>query len=181
MSDQESNDDHHGDAPKHQTVKVKVGDWEADIDVEIAPLIEHLWIAGLFTCNSCQEIRPGIAWIEFCSCEDAAYFLDIVAAEFSEEVHSLYNRVFHNWEPSDSDLQGKWEFDVHPQDSSVSWIECPHCNVLQGTQERPTESWFSISVRFPRSDISVLKQRVRGYNEDAEVDVALLEDSGEQT
>ena len=79
--------------PKHKTVHVKVGLFEAEIDEEIAPLIEEIWKAGMGTTNSCQENQPDVAWIEFYSSIDAAEFLDVVAGEYSDEFDSLYNRI----------------------------------------------------------------------------------------
>lgn len=33
----------------HPTVEVRVGNQVADIDVEIAPLVEQIWLAGIKT------------------------------------------------------------------------------------------------------------------------------------
>ena len=149
--------------PEHKTVHVKVGDFEADIDEELAPLIEEIWKMDFPTVNSCQENQPGVAWIEFFSSVDAAEFLDVVAGEYSDESDSLYNRIRGEWDGTSGPVQGKWKFDIHPVDMSIrQWYVDEGC-----IDEEPTgapEFLFHVSIRFPRTDIDVLLQRMREFN-----------------
>src|SRR4051812_1833359 len=79
----------------HKQVRVKVGDWEADIDEELAPLIEELWEANIETSTSCQESRPGFASIEFDSMDDLCAFMNIVGEYGPPDEDNLYSRM--NW------------------------------------------------------------------------------------
>jgi hypothetical protein len=36
-----------------------------EVDEGLAPLLKAIWDLGIMTCNSCQENKPGIMWIEF--------------------------------------------------------------------------------------------------------------------
>ena len=61
-----------------------------DVDAEMAPLLRALWDKGIMTCNSCQEIEPGIMWIEFYSAEDVEAFVTLlVVALETAQVSSL--------------------------------------------------------------------------------------------
>jgi hypothetical protein len=61
----------------HETVKVKVGKWKADIDVLLAPLIEAIWKIGIYTYQCCQESHAGLAEIEFPGTAEVEQFLQI--------------------------------------------------------------------------------------------------------
>src|SRR5690242_20210074 len=54
-----------GRPTKHNQVHLKWGVMEGDIDEDLVPLILSLWQYGIRTVASCQENRPGIAWVEF--------------------------------------------------------------------------------------------------------------------
>ncbi len=50
----------------HSTIHLKVGEMEADIDVEMAPIIKILWERGIKTNYCCQDINnEGRAHIAF--------------------------------------------------------------------------------------------------------------------
>lgn len=140
----------------HKQVKVRVGEWEADVDEELAPLIEQLWKAGIATVLSCQENRPGVAWIMFLMAEDLSTFLDIVA-EYDPDEASLYRRI-----SLASDLEECWEYDLRPQDAAL------HEEFLGGGVEEWHEGeacfYFNVSVRFPRTDLPTLLQRMMWHN-----------------
>ncbi len=148
---------------KHKTVRVQVGSFEADIDEEIAPLIEEIWRADLYTINSCQENRPGIMWIQFMSADEAAAFLDIVAGSYSYELDSLYNRIRLMWDTDTGPVEGSWEYAISPFDIAVD-----DRIVDEYIDEEPTgppQFVFNVSIRFPRSDVPILVQRLRAFNE----------------
>lgn len=149
---------------RHPTVLLRIGEQEAEIDVEIAPLIEQIWTAGIETTNSCQENQPGMAWIEFLTAIDAADFLNAVAGEYSNEFDSLYNRIAHGWEPLASRPVGWCEYSLHPWDASVEqkWV---NEDEIDEAPTGPPEFVFSVSVRFPRTDIPLLIERMRASNE----------------
>lgn len=60
---------------RHRQVRVTRGDWVADVDELLAPLIRGLWSAGIETVMSCQDFvdggRPGFAVVGFARIEDA--------------------------------------------------------------------------------------------------------------
>ena len=77
---------------RHPAVTVTVGEWGAEIDLQIAPLIRELWIAGIDTLMSCQEVSPGIAWIDFPDVHELLRFLDLVTW-YEDGIDTFYNRV----------------------------------------------------------------------------------------
>jgi hypothetical protein len=150
----------------HETVYVQFGDMEADIDVGIAPLIEEVWRAGIMTGLSCQEIRPGKARIVFLTAEDAETFLNIVVGEYSHDYDSLYNRIRQAWSTGDEDKDSWWDFATGADDESIEDDDLP-----DGSGEEwsigPPQFKFSISIRFPVTDIPVLLERMKVHNETA--------------
>jgi len=82
----------------HETVELKRSGRTFNIDKGIAPLIELIWKFDLWTLNSCQENRPGIAWIQFAHVQDAETFMALAVdhrgSEKSEDYYnSLYSRI----------------------------------------------------------------------------------------
>lgn len=144
---------------EHPTVEVSVGEWSEQIDVEIAPLIEQIWRSGIETTNSCQENPTGRVWIEFLTAFDAADFLDAVVGGFSQNPNSMYARI-----RQDSEEKERWEYSVHPRDASLEqvWLSDDE---MQEVPTGPPEFVFSHSIRFPKSDLPLVIERMRGFNE----------------
>ncbi|MDA0836118.1 MAG: hypothetical protein O3A29_22835 [Planctomycetota bacterium] len=113
--------------------------------------------------NSCQENRPGIAWIQFFDVLDATEFLNIVAGEYDGNFQSLYNRIRQAWEPTDQPVQGIWEFDLRPTDLSVRQSKVDE-NTLDEEADGPPDFLFHVSVRFPQTDIPILLRRMQNHN-----------------
>lgn len=59
-----------------------------EVDAGIAPLLLVLWDAEILTCNSCEENKPGIVWIEFYSASDAEKLLLSIIKSLGEQIHS---------------------------------------------------------------------------------------------
>ena len=72
----------------HETVKVKLGEEQWDIDVKLAPLIPLLWAAGIRTEQCCQEVHPGLAYIEFPGAAEAEGFLCMAQRRYQVEVET---------------------------------------------------------------------------------------------
>ena len=122
---------------------------EVQVDEELAPLIRALWLAAIPTVMSCQENKPGWAWIMFPSSAVTEGFLDIVAPP-EEEIGTLSERARHRWDRRlfDSKLKGDetgeayWTYDSYDRGSAVL-----------------------MSVRFPRSDLAIIEKRMKSHNE----------------
>ena len=150
---------------EHKTVLVRWGDEEAWIDEEIASLIRELWKAGIFTMNSCQENRPGWVWIQFAHATGAEAFLSIVA-RYEKGACTFYNRIRQAWAPKEGDLEGEWEYDVHPMDMAVEEILVDD-EYIEEFCTGPSDFIFTFSIRFPRTDLPVILKRVRRHNKKA--------------
>lgn len=142
----------------HPTKLVAVGDQQAEIDVELAPLIEQMWRAGISTMMCCQETASGLAWIEFDSIDDLMRFLNLVIW-YEPEPESLYARV--NWQRTGGDQPGCWEFQFNLID------------VLEDQQEQTDDGFAdfipTIGVYFPKYDIQELCERIEEFTDDEKV------------
>ncbi len=148
-------------APRHNQQLISWGGQEAEVDEELAPLILGLWKRGIVTVNSCQENQPGIAWIEFLTAEDAAVFLNLVA-QYAEGADTLYNRINHRWDSIDENKPFSapfWKYDVHPFDAGIV-EELIDEGTLSEEHLGVNEFYFSVSIRFPRTDLPRILERV---------------------
>jgi hypothetical protein len=132
---------------QHPQVQIKHGSWSADVDEEIAPLILACWRADIATSNSCQENQPGIAWIEFPTALDAEHFTTTVV----RDIDDLYWRAFPN-----DDGEVHWEWAAVPGDLGEELNEVTHEIERIG----PPDILIAVSVRFPRSDIPLLTEKL---------------------
>ncbi len=155
-------------ATKHKQVRVRVGEFEADVDEELAPLIEQMARAGIRTIMAGQENRPGIAWIMFSDESDLCGFLNIVA-EYDPEEGGLYRRA------SLCDDEGKWEYSVLPHDLSLE-EEVTEDDFIEESHDGQVCFTFMPSVRFPRTDLPILLDRMVRHNRDHEAEEMFLED-----
>jgi hypothetical protein len=93
----------------HEQVSIMWQDRQAEVDEELVPLILALWKLDIDTCNSCQENRPGIAWIEFLTSMDAEAFLKIVAPyPDHKDLHTVNGAQFVGEVPFWETLYGRW-------------------------------------------------------------------------
>ncbi len=102
--------------PHHRQVTVQVGDWQAEIDEGIAPLIQEIWRAGIETFMSCQQDFHGWIWIQFADVKNAVAFLNVVAPyeEATEGPDTLYSRM-HHWFPNHGPISN-WLYELDVQD-----------------------------------------------------------------
>ncbi|MGA9098572.1 MAG: hypothetical protein WB392_06530 [Methanotrichaceae archaeon] len=118
-----------------------------EVDEGIAPLLKAIWNLGIATCNSCQENKPGVIWIEFLRAEDAEIFLTHVASGL-DPVNSpaadnwLYPRIIGQNEG--------WQYSAHPHDSR-EYIDEENGTLELNASERCGIA-LSISIRFPVKD-----------------------------
>ncbi len=122
-----------------------------EVDEGIAPLLKTIWDLGIITCNSCQENKPGLIWIEFLQAEDAEAFLTRVISGLDpvnspEANNQLYPRITGQNEG--------WQYSAHPHDFRE------HINEKNGTVELSASETcgitLSISIRFPVEDYEKL-------------------------
>ncbi len=134
----------------HKQVKISHEDWEEEVDEEIAPLILALWKKDIFTYMSCQENGEGTVWILFASFIGAEEFMNIVCDKYDEEPESLYQRISGNYSYDEDD--GEWSFTPHVEDFSLSYKTNKDDTIEEVHKGKPDFN-FSVSVRFPRSDL----------------------------
>ena len=144
----------------HKQTHIKYKDMDADVDELIAPLILELWKAEIYTTLSCQNNMRKI-WIQFMTAGDAEDFLNIVGAKYEQTLGSLYNRIIWNRIPENSrgKLHKYWDFEAFAEDWSLVQKD-------NGEEEHtePTEISFSISIRFPKSDLTAVMERMVEHN-----------------
>ena len=147
----------------HPVRRVSVGDLSADIDQELAPIIEVVWRLGLTTWTSCQNAgesnadwpdqlphmapviaaQLGWAYIDF-PVDDGLAFLTMLAQAGPRD--AFYLRMTH-WAAPDS-----WHVSARPMD--------------QATFDAVRESQFGLRlllVRFPSYDRAEILHRLTAY------------------
>lgn len=122
-----------------------------EVDEGIAALLKAVWDLGISTCNSCQENKPGIAWIEFLECEDAEKFLTRIISGLDlvnspEADKRLYSRI--------TGQIGGWQYNAHPHDTR-EYINMEN-GVVETDTSQPCGIAISISIRFPVEDLEKL-------------------------
>ena len=154
---------------QHKQVPVEWRGRRAEVDEEMAPLILALWRAGIATRLSCQENQPGIAWIAFATPEDARKFLNRVAvypdpADLREGDGRTYVGNVPFWETLYGRItgcgdEGNWDYRVWVDDFGVS--EELVGDELGTTHVGPADFEFNVSIRFPRTDMPLILERLK--------------------
>lgn len=128
-----------------------------EVDEGIAPLLKAIWDLGITTCNSCQENKPGLMWIEFLLVEDAEAFLTRIISGLDpvnspEADNWLYSRIIGQ--------NGGWQYNAHPHDIREYINE--ENGMLELNSSEPCGIAISISVRFPAGDYKRLLDLIGG-------------------
>ncbi len=133
-------------------------DW---IDAGLALLIRELWLLDIDTLMSCEENRPGIAWIEFTTVQDLEAFLVIVATY--QKGDCIYSRAFNDRSsivPEQS--QAMWEYQFFVRDLMLEETDIGPDQLMRvhhpGGEPEPA---CSVSLRFPRGDMPLIVRRLR--------------------
>jgi hypothetical protein len=141
------------DSRPHPTVIVEVGPWREEIDEALAPLIRETWRAGIETMMCCQEVDPGIAWIEFESVEELYRFLNLVA-HYEPGVDTLYNRIYD--ERVGPASAAAWQYQLNLMD------------IFEDQEEQTVYGLAcftaTVGLCFPVTDIPVLLERLEALN-----------------
>ena len=141
-------------ARHHEAVRVRVGNRQAQIDRDIAPLIREIWGAGIETIMSCQQDGSGRVWVHFSNISNGVRFLNIVA-RYEPGPGNLYARMHPRFEFDET----VWWYEVHEDDFAL------HDEAR--TEERyegPPDFFFTFTVRFPPADLPEVVERLREYN-----------------
>jgi hypothetical protein len=135
-----------------------------EVDEGIAPLLQAMWDSGIATCNSCQENKPGMIWIEFLRAEDTEEFLTCITLGLDtvsrpEADDWLYPRIL-------GQLIGQnigWQYSAHPHDfrEDVDWER----GTVELNTSEPCIIALSISIRFPTQDYKGLLELITKRNE----------------
>jgi len=149
---------------RHKTVLVEIGPWKEEVDELLAPLIAAMWEREIETNMSCQEVEPGIAWIEFASVSDLIEFLNCVA-DYEPGVDTLYNRI--NYRLTGATSAPVWEYQLNPLD------------VSEGDERQPPPDFlFTAGLYFPRCDLPTLLTRLKRARIKNQVGTATTESRG---
>jgi hypothetical protein len=122
-----------------------------EVDAGIASLLLALWDAKIFTCNSCEEIEPGIVWIEFYSTEDAEKLLILIIKALGDQIHN--NPRKNDWFcfrilGQKGDTLKPWRYDAHP---NILPARCNQKHIYSKNLES-CKVELSVSLRFPKED-----------------------------
>lgn len=144
---------------RHETVPVRDRMGQSiPIDRRIAPLISALWDMGIRTYNSCEDNIPaGYVWIHFATAEDALMFLRAVTRDVDQKDH-LYRRIMGE--------DPEWIYSPIVMDRNVINAPIGYEPVYLGNPD-PT---FSMSVRFPATDLETILERMARMKTDAKVE-----------
>lgn len=139
---------------RHPTERVTVGDWDEQIDVEIAPLVRSIWEAGIETVMSCQDTFDGLTWIEFATLEGFERFLNAIHQTASKD-SPLLERI--TWDSDDCDSW--WTYELVP------CLYCPgEQEGAQSTPRQPGGMSLDLSLRFPRTDLPEVTRLMALFN-----------------
>ena len=122
---------------EHPQVVVSAPDgYQAEVDEQLAPLIQRLWAERVDTLNSCQD-NQGQVWVQFMTGMDTERFLELLGLEV------------------DDTLQIEdWDYRAHVWNLNEQ---------LDGDEIVPTgppDFLLSISVRFPHEDLPAILDRL---------------------
>lgn len=165
----------------HPATVVQHGELVAEIDLDLAPLVVEIWRAGIGTIHSCQDVgenlaelatrlphvaeiarrERGRASIGFAGVEPLLGFLDALANAGPRD--ELYERLAHWASPDawqvvlglqDLGLTRDDDGDEAPGEGGMAPDGVPHSRLSAG----------SFQVRFPRSDLGEMTERMRRHN-----------------
>lgn len=158
----------------HPATTVAHGDRVAEVDVELAPLVLEVWRAGIGTIHSCQDVgenvaalaarlphlgdvvrhETGRASIGFADAEAMVAFLEALANAGPRD--ELYERMVHWASPS------AWQLVLAIRDPALE-----NGDAEDGVDGDDVPSRFSLAsfqVRFPRTDVGEMTERMRRHN-----------------
>jgi hypothetical protein len=174
----------------HPATVVAHGGLAAEIDLELAPLILEIWRAGIETIHSCQDVgenvaplaarlphladivrrETGRASIGFPDAQAMLAFLDALANAGPRD--GFYERMAHWASPA------AWQLVLGIRDSGLERDDEQASDAEERRDSGDTAPdgtpWTrfagaSFQVRFPRSDVDEMTERMRRHNRDEPV------------
>ncbi len=149
----------------HKQVKVQMPSrWGGDVikvDEGMVELLSAIWRHDILTLLSCQENRPGVAWIMFATPQDAASFMNIVLHFYGDAKKpwkTLYGRAME-YNCGYDRITKDWEYSISPHNRGVQETVNDEDEVI--TRYRGYNDFdFEVSIRFPVSDIPIIIRRL---------------------
>lgn len=143
----------------HKQVKITHGKMSAEVDEGIAELILEIWKHGIDTIMSCEENQQGTVWIDFLTVNDGERFLNLVGGRFPSKAkkpwETLYGRIFG------FGTQGDWSYNLCINDLNATPVTDENEDIVEYEVSGRAEVYFSLSIRFPQSDIPLILKRLR--------------------
>ena len=133
-----------------------------EVDAGIAPLLFVLWDAEILTCNSCEENKPGIIWIEFYSTGDAEKLLLSIIKALGERIHS--HPEANDWFcyrilGQEGNMLRPWIYDAHP---NVYPMRCNQRKIYPKDLSA-CKVELSVSLRFPKEDYKIVLELMQHF------------------
>lgn len=153
----------------HKTTKLMHNGREIPIDTMIAPLMQEVWKAGCETHNSCENNHPWkYVWIEFADSSSAEHFMNIVTTGNhnrpgwinTKQNYSIPDQWFFNCLTENSNVRDKDEDEEDDDDDDDGDDDSGFVRVDEGQ-----DHIFSISIRFPQTDLEFVFNQMKAYNE----------------
>ena len=159
----------------HPATLLQHGEWKAEIDVDLVPLVLEIWRAGIVTIHSCQDVgenisglvsglthlepvarrEAGQASIGFASTDGLLAFLDAQANGGPRD--AFYERLLHWASP------GAWRCVIGLKDPGLEGASSHDATASSRLAA------VSFQVRFPRSDIEEATARLQRHNRGEQV------------
>lgn len=157
----------------HPATSVSHGERSAEVDVELVELVLEVWEAGIETIHSCQDVGENVAGLAvdlphlapvarremgrasvgFADLDRLMAFHDALANAGPRD--GFYERMLHWASP------GAWRCVIGIRDPGLEGDE--GSAAADGTPRSRLEA-ASFQVRFPRSDIMEVTERLRRHN-----------------
>ena len=156
----------------HPAVVVSHGALAAEVDLELAPLIEEIWRAGIVTIHSCQDVGENVADLA----DRLPHLAEVVRRETGRASIGLpdgpallslldalanagprdafYERMVHWATP------GAWQLVIAVRDPGLEAAGDTETGDTPRSQLVPA----SFQVRFPRADVEEMTERMRRHN-----------------
>ena len=152
-----------GNGLQHKQVELTYQDCGDTVEVDegISSLIQVLWDKGVDTVKSCQEIQPGIIWLEFYSFVFSEPFITMALQSAPDE--KTYWRVrgeeeyWSIYEAEDADPP-PWQYSFKMEDLSEYYFDG---KIQFGA---PHQAMIFTSIKFPIADYNWILEAAKDWS-----------------